>query len=213
MLMLTLIAGLTGAVLMFYGDMTLYYDENDYENDGTLEPIIRIMKKLPRKRVMIGGLIGPVAAFLYCTGFYHIVLTTESACRVYALLAFLFSCLGMMIGGAYHSHCAYLGLLGADEHRKALNLVVAYFQKLAIPLYIATGLGMIVWAVLMVANKTALPAWMVVFSPAILVLTRPLVDKLPKGIHMIVRGGFSNIIFIVYYVAVIVAASFVLNPV
>ena len=56
--------------------MFLYYDKNDFEHNGTLQPIIDIMKNLPKMRVMFGGWLGPVAAFLYCIGFYHIVLIT-----------------------------------------------------------------------------------------------------------------------------------------
>ena len=88
--MITVIAvGLIGALLMFCGDMTLYFDKDDYVQDGTINPIIDIMKKLPPKRVMLGGLIGPVAAFLYCIGFYHIVLITDEAFHNAAFAAFL----------------------------------------------------------------------------------------------------------------------------
>ena len=55
MLMVILGIGLIGAVLMFCGDMTLYFDKNDYKQTGTLEPIIEIMKALPKRRVMLGG--------------------------------------------------------------------------------------------------------------------------------------------------------------
>jgi len=58
MLTTTLVIGLLGALLMFCGDMTLYYDKNDFEQNGTLQPIIDIMKRLPKMRVMIGGWIG-----------------------------------------------------------------------------------------------------------------------------------------------------------
>ena len=130
MLLTTLIVGLLGATLMFCGDMMLYYDKNDFEQSGSLEPIVAIMKTLPRKRVMLGGWIGPVAAFLYCIGFYHIVLIAEESCHTLAFAAFLLCCLGIIAGGAYHSHCAYLGLLGQDEQRKDLEIALDYFQKL-----------------------------------------------------------------------------------
>lgn len=200
----TLIVGLVGALLMFCGDMTLYYDKNDYEQDGTLDPIIRIMRKLPRKRVMIGGWIGPVAAFLYCIGFYHIVLITDDAFHTLSMIAFLLCCLGIIAGGAYHSHCAYLGLLGADNQRKALEIALGYFQKLPLILYIGEGLGLLILIFLIVTGKTIIPAWMAVLSPGVLFLLRRPARKLPKGLHMILSGGFNNIIFIVYYVAAII---------
>lgn len=207
MLMTTLIVGLLGALLMFCGDMTLYYDKNDFEQDGSLDPIIDIMKKLPQKRVMLGGWIGPIAAFLYCIGFYHIVLITDASFRTLSMAAFLLCCLGIIAGGAYHSHCAYLGLLGADEQRKDLDIVLGYFQKLPLILYIGEGLGLILLLFLIVTGETVFPAWMVVLSPGVLFLLRRPARKLPKGLHMIISGGFTNIIFIVYYIAAIIACA------
>ena len=203
MLLTTLIVGLFGATLMFCGDMALYYDKNDFVQSGSLEPIISIMKKLPRKRVMLGGWIGPVAAFLYCIGFYHIVLISEESCHTLAFAAFLLCCLGIIAGGAYHSHCAYLGLLGQDEQRKDLEIALDYFQKLPLILYIGEGLGLLILLFLLVTGKTAFPAWVAVLSPGVLFLLRPLARKLPKGLHMILYGGFTNVIFIVYYLAAI----------
>ncbi len=39
--------------MMFCGDMLLYYDRNDYEQNGTLDPIINIMKSLPLIRIIV----------------------------------------------------------------------------------------------------------------------------------------------------------------
>ena len=203
MILTALIVGLAGALLMFCGDMTLYYDKNDFIHDGTINPIVNIMKKLPPLRVMIGGWIGPVAAFLYCIGFYHIVLITDEGFYKWAFAAFLLCCLGIIAGGAYHSHCAYLGLLGADEQRSDLDIVMKYFQKLPLILYIGEGLGLLGLLVLMVMGKTIYPRWMAVLSPGALFLLKPLSRKLPKGLHMILCGGFSNVIFVIYYIIAI----------
>lgn len=203
-LITTLVIGLLGAHLMFCGDMTLYYDKDDYEQNGTLQPIIDIMKKLPRIRVMIGGWIGPVAAFLYCIGFYHIAMIAEEASHTLAFTAFLLSCLGIIAGGAYHSHFAYLGLLGQDEQKEDLKIVMSYFQKLPIILYGGEGLGLLILLFLVVTGKTILPAWMAVLTAGVLFLLKPLARKLPKGLHMVICGGFSNIIFVVYYLVMLV---------
>ena len=203
MLLITLTIGLLGAFLMFCGDMILYYEKNDFEQNGTLDPIINIMKKLPKKRVMVGGLIGPVAAFLYCIGFYHMVLITKEPFYMLSFAAFLLSCMGIIAGGAYHSHCAYLGLLGGDEQRKDLEIVLSYFQKIPIILYAGEGLGLILLLFLIITGNTLFPIWMGILSPGVLFLLRPLVRKLPKGIHMVLSGGFTNIIFIVYYLAAV----------
>ena len=127
---ITMVIGLIGAFLMFCGDMTLYYSKNDYKHDGTLNPIIDIMKKVSTKRLYIGGMIGPLTAFLYCIGYYHLVLFTKEDYVTFGWVLFIINCLGIICGGAYHSHCANLGLIGRHD-KESLKEVENYlnFQK------------------------------------------------------------------------------------
>ena len=53
-----LIIGLIGSVLMFSGDMSLYYSKDDYETDGTMWPVINIMKDISKGRLYYGAMIG-----------------------------------------------------------------------------------------------------------------------------------------------------------
>ena len=98
MLLTTIWIGLAGALLMFAGDMLLYYTPEDFACDPKssaeekINAIIDVMKGLPARRVMAGGMIGPSAAFLYCVGFYHIVLMTCEQAHTLAMAAFLLSC-------------------------------------------------------------------------------------------------------------------------
>lgn len=198
---------------MFAGDMLLYYTPKDF-GYGPKSPakerinaVIDVMKGLPAGRVMAGGMLGPIAAFLYCVGFYHIVLLTDEQAHVLAVIAFLLSCLGIIAGGAYHSHCAYLGLLGDGENRQALDTVMRYFQKLPLVLYTGEGIGFLLLAFLIAAGKTVLPRWMLLLSPGILFLLRPVVGRLPKGVRIIISGGWTNLISVIYYAAVLILLS------
>ena len=188
---------------MFAGDMLLYYTPEDFacgpksSAKEKINAIIDVMKGLPAGRVMAGGMIGPVAAFLYCVGFYHIVLMANEQSHTLAMAAFLLSCFGIITGGAYHSHCAYLGLLGDDQYRNALNTASKYFQKLPLILYAGEGIGFVL----------LLPRWMFLLSPGMLFLLKPVVGRLPKGIRIIVSGGWTNLISMIYYVAVLIALS------
>jgi hypothetical protein len=205
------IVGLAGALLMFAGDMLLYYTPEDFAYDSKsssaekIQAIVDVMKKLPIKRVMAGGMIGPVSAFLYCVGFYHIVLITDESMNTLAMVAFLFSCFGIITGGAYHSHCAYLGLLGEDRFRDALEVVGKYFKKLPLILYVGEGIGFLLLVILIVSGHTLLPRWMFLLNPGILFLLRPAVARLPKGIRIIVSGGWTNWISAIYYLAVLIS--------
>lgn len=172
MLNTILLIGLSGAILMFIGDMVLYYSKDDYVADGTLNPIIDIMKTESRTRLYIGGLIGPVAAFLYCIGYYHLVLVMNEQYQILGWVCFLINCLGIICGGVYHSHCAYFGL---------------------------QGLGFLLLAMFIVLKWTVFSRWMIVVSPGILFLFSPFTRKLPKGLHMIIGGGWTNLISVIYY--------------
>lgn len=55
-------------------------------------------------------------------------------------------------------------------------------------------------------EKTFLPAWMAALMPGIMFLLELLVRKLPKGLHMVICGGFSNIIFAVYCLMTLIVA-------
>jgi hypothetical protein len=205
------IAGLAGALLMFAGDMLLYYTPEDFAYDSKsssaekIQTIVDVMKKLPAKRVMAGGMIGPVSAFLQCVGFYHIVLITDESMKSLAMAAFLFSCFGIIAGGAYHNDCAYLGLLGEERFRDALAVVESYFQKLPLLYYTGLGIGFLLLAILIGSGHTLLPRWMFLLSPGILFLLRPAVGRLPKGIRIIVSGGWTNWISVLYYLAALLA--------
>ena len=212
-MLVTIGVGLIGALLMFAGDMLLYYTPEDFNcgpkssSKEKINAIIDVMKKLPARRVMAGGMIGPVAAFLYCIGFYHVVLMTNDQSHALAMAAFLLSCLGIITGGTYHSHCAYLGLLGDDRSRDALNTVMKYFQKLPLILYAGEGIGFVLLVFLIVTGNTVLPRWMFLLSPGVLFLLKPVVGRLPKGIRIIVSGGWTNLISVIYYAAVLIAIS------
>ena len=211
MLLTTLWIGLAGALLMFAGDMLLYYTPEDFacgpksSAEERINAIIDVMKELPAGRVMAGGMIGPIAAFLYCIGFYHIVLMTNEQTYTLAMAAFLLSCFGIIIGGAYHSHCAYLGLLGDDGGRNALNAAMNYFQKMPLILYAGEGIGFLLLIFLIVTGKTVLPRWIFLLSPGMLFLLKPAVSRLPKGARVIISGGWMNLISVIYYSAVLIA--------
>ena len=196
--------GLLSAVIMFAGDMTLYYDKADYVGDGTLNPIISIMKKESRNRLYLGGMIGPVCAWIYCIGYYHMVLMMDEQHKTAGWILFLLNCLGIILGGAYHSHCANLGLIGRLEHQPAMEEVLRYMnvqQKLS---FTIQGLCFAGLLIAIAAGWTILPNWCCIFTPGVLFLLLPLVRKLPKGFHMIICGGWTNIVSILYYLIIFV---------
>ena len=140
----------------------------------------------------------------HCIGFYHIVKITNESWYVLGVVASLFLCLGIIAGGAYHSHCAYLGLLGDDKYTNSRNIVLKYFSKLAFVLYGGEGIGFLLLIILIVTGNTMLPRWFFTITPGMLFMLKPLVSRLPKGVRVIIFGGWSNLISVIYFSAVLI---------
>ncbi len=205
LLKLSIYTGLVGAFLLFCGDMILYYNKDTIKSDDWLSPLIDNMVKESRIRLYIGSLIGPLAAFLYSIGFYHIVLITKPEHSLLAWISFLINCLAIIYGGTYHSYFANLGLIFrhgskacSDETLNFLNIQ----KNIAFGLQ---GLGFFTMALLIVMSFTILARWMLIFTPLCLIMLMPLINKLPSKAHIILHGGWTNIISIIYYIALIIA--------
>ena len=199
-----ILIGLFGSFLMFLGDMTLYYDPNDYDGKDTINNIIGIMKKVSIKRLYIGGLLGPICAFIYSIGFYHIVLATKENYLTIGWFIFLINVLGMILGGAYHIQCAYLGLLSSHENKGALDEFLKFLKFQAKIVFGIMALANIALALIILFGLTVFPSWQALFTPIFLLIFTPLAERLPKGLHMIVRGGWLNIIYFIYYLSLLI---------
>ncbi|MDU2830770.1 MAG: DUF6796 family protein [Anaerococcus sp.] len=203
----SILIGLLGSFLMFLGDMILYYDPNDYDGKDTINNIIGIMKNVNIKRLYIGGLLGPICAFIYCIGFYHIVLGIQEKYLTIGWFVFLINVFGMILGGAYHIQCAYLGLLSRHENKGAFDEFLKFLKLQAKIVFVTMGLGNIGIAILMLLGFTVFPRWQVLFTPIFLIILTPLAERLPKGLHMIIRGGWFNLIYFIYYFSLLISLS------
>lgn len=196
--------GLLGSFLMFLGDMTLYYDPNDYDGKDTINNIAGIMKNVSIKRLYLGGILGPMCAFIYCIGFYHIVLGMQEKYLILGWFIFLITVFGMILGGAYHIQCAYLGLLSRHEDKGAFDEFLKFLKFQAKIVFGIMAIANIGIALVILFGLTGFPRWQTLFTPIFLVIFTPLVDRLPKGLHMIVRGGWLNIIYFIYYLSLLI---------
>ena len=199
-----ILIGLFGSFLMFLGDMTLYYDPNDYDGKDTINNIIGIMKNVSIKRLYIGGLLGPICAFIYCIGFFHIVLGIQEKYVNVAWFVFLINVFGMILGGAYHIQCAYLGLLSRHENKGALDEFLKFLKFQAKIVFGIMALANIALALIILFGLTVFPSWQALFTPIFLLIFTPLAERLPKGLHMIIRGGWFNLIYFIYYLTLLI---------
>lgn len=200
----SILIGILASFLMFLGDMILYYDSNDYDGKDTINNIIGIMKNVSIKRLYIGGLLGPICAFIYCIGFYHIVLGIQEKFFNVAWFVFLLNVLGMILGGTYHIQCAYLGLLSRYENKEAFDEFLRFLKFQAKIVFTTMALANILMALIILFGLTIFPRWQASFTPIFLLIFTPIADRLPKGLHMIIRGGWFNLIYFIYYLSLLI---------
>ena len=203
----SILIGLLGSFLMFLGDMTLYYDPNDYNGKDTINSIIGIMKNVSIKRLYLGGLLGPICAFIYCIGFYHIVLETQEKYLTIGWFVFLINVFGMILGGAYHIQCAYLGLLSRHQNKGAFDEFLKFLKFQAKIVFGIMAIANIALALIILFGFTVFPGWQALFTPIFLLIFTPLAERLPKGLHMIIRGGWFNLIYFIYYFSLLISFS------
>ena len=203
-LYMSILIGLFASFLMFLGDMILYYDSNDYDGKNTINNIIGIMKNVSIKRLYIGGLLGPICAFIYCIGFYHIVLAIQEKYLTIGWFVFLINIFGIILGGTYHIQCAYLGLLSRYENKGAFDEFLKFLKLQAKIVFGIMAIANIGIALVILFGFTVFPRWQVLFTPMFLLILTPLTGRLPKGLHMIIRGGWFNIIYFIYYLILLI---------
>ena len=203
----SILIGLLGSFFMFLGDMTLYYDPNDYDGKDTINNIIGIMKNVSIKRLYIGGLLGPICAFIYCIGFFHIVLGIQEKYLIIGWFVFLINVFGMILGGAYHIQCAYLGLLSRHENKGALDEFLKFLKFQAKIVFGIMAIANITLVLVILFGFTVFPRWQALFTPIFLLILTPLAERLPKGLHIIIRGGWFNLLYFIYYFSLLISFS------
>lgn len=199
-----ILIGLLGSFLMFLGDMILYYDPNDYDGKDTINSIIGIMKNVSTKRLYLGGLLGPISAFIYSIGFFHIVLSIDEKYLNLGWFIFLINIFGMILGGSYHIQCAYLGLLSRYENKGAFDEFLKFLKFQAKIVFGTMAIANIGTTLIILFGFTVFPRWQALFTPIFLLTLTPLAGRLPKGLHMIIRGGWFNLIYFIYYLSLLI---------
>ncbi|NVP22895.1 DUF6796 family protein [Treponema phagedenis] len=195
---LTLAMGLFGGILMFCGDMLLCFTTEEFDFKDQ-KKAINIIKKFPQWRLRLGGLLGPVSAFFICIGFFNNWFGALDEYKTFGFAISLISCLATILGGAWHSHFTYLGLVGKTENEEAIDQMVKnikFWSKISVSIMI---IDVILIAAMIVLRKTVYPRWFILFTPLVTQLSYFLFNKLPKPFKVIFTVGLGNLMLIVYF--------------
>ena len=197
--------GLLGSLLMFAGDILLYFTPGAYDMDGTLRPYMRIMRDVPAGRVRLGGVLGPVAAFFYVLGFAGLVLVARGDLSWLVWLAAALLALALICGGAYHAQYVYLSVIakaGREElYYEVADNIMFVMRFATVPMY----LGFVVLGVAIVLGQTVFPAWFVVLTPLVTSFLGLVWTRVPQPARCILFGGWSNLVFTIMFAAMVLA--------
>lgn len=200
-LFLLSLLGAIGAILMFAGDMLLYFKNVNYAYFS--DNIIAIMGTIPGWRLTTGGFLGPIAGCFYFLGYYmlcRIIRMAYPRLGTAMLVGFLFC---SILGSAYHTHFTYLGYSAryAGENAEFITslegILIPYFiTNISLQTLLSLALGIAI-----LTGNTLFPRWFVLFTPIVTLWFVYLADLLPQPANVIVYGGWFNIINIILFIA------------
>jgi hypothetical protein len=194
--------GIFASILLFIGDMLLY---GHFGNASEFSKNIQIVaQNSSQTRLFIGGILGPIGAMLYISGFWHIYLNTKQYSRFVSIIIFIsLSCM-MFFGGAYHSIWTIRMLLlkyplASVDYSNLFLISFNNYFKTIFNISLSVGyLGGILLAILILIHKSVYPRWIVIVNPPILFFLTPLIKHVSYPFGSIIFGGYINIVLFVF---------------
>ena len=197
--------GILGGLILFTGDMLLYYDPVNMN-------LKRNMGNASDFRIIASGVCALFAAWFYMLGLgqvYYAFKTTKPIFRNGMLISFG----GILISyGIVHG--AFLAIATtaklATEHSLDINEAVLLSEKaneiLRLFVYPLFGILSILFISQVWKRKTLYPRWIILFFPLTPFLIEDLITQyLQNNIWIIIKGGYLNIILVIFFTASTIA--------
>ena len=198
-------AGLLGSLLMFVGDMLLYFTTEeivDIERE-----LLASMGSVPPARFFAGGIVAPFATFMYIPGFYHIYLRVKNTHKIWGRWIFGILSLGIISGGAFHACFPAFGIVAAQGHPELINSLTEYTSLLGDLAFGCFGLGWLLYTYIVLRKQADFPRWTVFFTPLVTVWLVFLWHTLPAPFEVILAGGWFSLMFTVFYIVALTTAK------
>ncbi|MCD4665317.1 MAG: hypothetical protein K8R68_08595 [Bacteroidales bacterium] len=193
------LSGILGSLLMFTGDMLLYYEPvSGLEYDS-----VTVMSTMPIKRLIAGGLIGPVASVFSLIGGYLFYIVFRSTNKVLAKILFACFAVFFIVAGTYHAmfpNFGFIGRLPESLQPQQLLFIRTYLKSIYTLIFICATFWTIILFYLVIFKKSLYPVWMLLFTPTLLLLLSQYVkDYIPYPLGAIIYGGWINLCFMVFF--------------
>ncbi len=194
--------GIGGALLMFIGDMCLYGHLGSGGDFWTNLPLV--ISNESDIQIIAGGFIGPIAALLYCLGFFSIYKMISPKSPILAIIVAGGAVASIVIMGAYHAMWGIrallikVGLPSGDFH-ELYNQIKQYTLLFYDAAGVVGGITSLLLFFAVLSRKSLYPRWTAVVNPGFLFLFSPLAGLIPAPLGAIVYGGCLNLVFVVFF--------------
>ncbi len=206
-LQLLSLSGILGSILMFAGDMLLYYEPvSGLEYDSVAR-----MGTMPIERLIAGGLIGPIASVFSLIGGYLFYMVFRSVNKVLAMILFACIAIFFIVAGTYHAmfpNYGFVGRLPELLQPQQLLFIRTYLKSIYILISICGTFFTFLLFYLVIFKKSLYPKWMLLFTPTLLILMAGFVkDYIPYPLGAIVYGGWINLCFVLFFIVCLIHFS------
>lgn len=197
--------GIVGSLLMFMGDMLLYYTSEPFQNIH--EQLLISMGNVPLARFFAGGAIAPFATIFYVIGFYHLLYRVDKKHQKAAYPMFYLFVIAFVVGACFHAFFPAFGIVAHNGYPDLVFKLFQYAKVLASICFTAMALAWIWFDVLVVMGRTSLPKYWILFSPVITFWLTYLWDILPAPFAVILAGGWVNLTHFIAFLTMLLMVA------
>jgi hypothetical protein len=199
-ILLTGIAGLIAAVLVGAGEFLLHFDPLARYSETSYD----FMLAASQERQTLGHFLGVLGAPLYVVGCWHIYLMLKPANQKLALVGFLVSAYGFMIGADWISSRASIGaLVQLDASGSSIGRLVELYQvryeSLLTVIRFTTLFLSIIYVYLVLSSRSRYEKWQVVFCPILLLLMNFLIYAISPAVGKYLMPIALNVAFGIFF--------------
>ncbi len=188
--------GMMGGLLMLFGDMCF-----------SLRPVSGAdflanswMNTVDTDRLIIGGVVGPLAGLLYALGSMMYYLAFRDHNRLLARIVTTLFVVMFVVGGTYHTVYTTYGFVGNGDIYYTAERITGLVNALQRVSFVAGLSGSVLFIYMVLRYKTVFPKWITIFTPTFwTLLNEPIAPYIPYPAGAVVIGGWINICFIAFF--------------
>ena len=145
--------GIMGGLLMFFGDLCFYL-RSISGADFITDPL---MNTVPANRLIIGGVVGPLAGLLYALGSLLFYFAFSDHSKLLARMVTTLFVVMFVVGGAYHAVYTTYGFIGNGDIYYAAERITGLIDAMQRVSFVAGLSGSALFIYMVLKHKNGLP--------------------------------------------------------